>query len=63
MAQPLASSWNWWDDVTVNDAKNSQHMDSAESQPLQERVNNRSQRPTSDAFKAFMASNWAPAPR
>lgn len=33
------------------------------SQPLEERVNNRSQRPTSDAFKAFMASNWAPAPQ
>jgi Xaa-Pro aminopeptidase len=30
-------------------------------QPLGERVNNRSQRPTSDAFKAFMASDWAPA--
>jgi Xaa-Pro aminopeptidase len=31
------------------------------TQPLDERVNNRSQRPSSDAFKAFMASNWAPA--
>ena len=30
-------------------------------QPLEERVNNRSQRPSSDAFKAFMASNWAPS--
>ncbi len=30
-------------------------------QPLTERVNNRSQRPTSEAFKAFMASQWAPA--
>lgn len=30
------------------------------SQPLEERVNNRSQRPSSPAFKAFMAANWAP---
>ena len=43
----------------MNDAENTQ--DSA-GQPLQERVNNRSQRPSSDAFKAFMASNWAPSP-
>jgi Xaa-Pro aminopeptidase len=41
----------------VNDAENT--LNSA-SQPLEERVNNRSQRPSSDAFKAFMASNWAP---
>ena len=31
------------------------------SQPLDERVNNRSLRPSSNAFKAFMASNWAPS--
>jgi Xaa-Pro aminopeptidase len=30
-------------------------------QPLGERVENRSQRPSSDAFKAFMAAHWAPA--
>ncbi len=30
-------------------------------QPLEDRVNNRSQRPSSDAFKAFMSSQWAPA--
>jgi Xaa-Pro aminopeptidase len=30
-------------------------------QPLEDRVNNRSQRPTSEAFRAFMASNWAPS--
>jgi Xaa-Pro aminopeptidase len=30
-------------------------------QPVEDRVNNRSQRPTSDAFKTFMASKWAPA--
>lgn len=30
-------------------------------QPIEDRVNNRSQRPTSDAFKAFMASQWAPS--
>ncbi|MFL4477722.1 aminopeptidase P family protein [Paeniglutamicibacter sp. ORCA_105] len=29
-------------------------------QPLEERVNNRSQRPNSEAFKKFMASSWAP---
>lgn len=42
----------------VNDAENTQL---SASQPLEERVNNRSQRPNSHAFKAFMASNWAPA--
>lgn len=42
----------------MNDADNTQN---SASQPLDERVNNRSQRPVSDAFKAFMASNWAPA--
>lgn len=31
-----------------------------DNQPLEDRVNNRSQRPTSQAFKDFMASNWAP---
>lgn len=31
------------------------------TQPIDDRVNNRSQRPTSEAFKAFMASGWAPA--
>lgn len=30
-------------------------------QPLEERVNNRSLRPDSDAFRAFMSSQWAPA--
>ncbi len=43
----------------MNDADNTQV---SASQPLDERVNNRSQRPSSDAFKAFMASNWAPSP-
>lgn len=33
----------------------------AEPQELQDRVNNRSQRPTSQAFKEFMASHWAPS--
>jgi Xaa-Pro aminopeptidase len=41
----------------MTDANNTPGSD----QPLQERVNNRSQRPTSDAFKEFMASQWAPA--
>lgn len=31
------------------------------AQSLEDRVNNRSQRPSSDAFKSFMASQWAPA--
>ncbi|MEN2743436.1 aminopeptidase P family protein [Sinomonas halotolerans] len=31
------------------------------AQAIEDRVNNRSQRPSSDAFKAFMASHWAPA--
>lgn len=43
----------------MNDAETTQN---SAAQPLEERVNNRSQRPSSDAFKAFMASNWAPAP-
>jgi Xaa-Pro aminopeptidase len=47
----------------VNDADNTQNGETTASQPLEERVNNRSQRPTSDAFKAFMAGNWAPAPQ
>ncbi|WP_423721136.1 aminopeptidase P family protein [Arthrobacter caoxuetaonis] len=32
----------------------------SEGQPLEDRVNNRSQRPTSQAFKDFMSSGWAP---
>ena len=31
----------------------------SEGQPLDDRVNNRSQRPTSQAFKDFMSSGWA----
>ncbi|WP_287901489.1 aminopeptidase P N-terminal domain-containing protein, partial [Arthrobacter sp.] len=42
----------------MNDAE---HTTDASTQPLEDRVNNRSQRPSSDAFKAFMASSWAPA--
>ncbi|APF41595.1 aminopeptidase P family protein [Neomicrococcus aestuarii] len=34
---------------------------SSDAQPLAERVENRSQRPSSSAFKEFMASQWAPA--
>lgn len=33
----------------------------AQDQPLEQRVENRSHRPSSDAFKAFMASNWQQA--
>ncbi len=32
------------------------------AQPLQARGDNRSQRPTSEAFKAFIADRWAPRP-
>ena len=32
-----------------------------DAQPIEDRVNNRSQKPTSQAFKEFMGSNWAPA--
>ncbi|MBP2400208.1 aminopeptidase P family protein [Glutamicibacter protophormiae] len=32
---------------------------SGSDQPLEDRVNNRSQRPTSESFKQFMAANWA----
>lgn len=37
--------------------------DDSEHQDLQDRVNNRSQRPNSQAFKEFMAAHWAPAER
>lgn len=30
-------------------------------QPIEDRVNNRSQRPDSEAFRSFMSSSWAPA--
>lgn len=32
--------------------------DASDTQAIEERVNNRSHRPSSDAFRAFMASNW-----
>ncbi len=34
----------------------------ADEQPLEERVSNRSQRPTSEAFKAFIADRWGARP-
>ncbi|MDO5751747.1 aminopeptidase P family protein [Arthrobacter sp.] len=36
------------------------NTDHSSEQPLEERVNNRSHRPDSDAFRTFMASQWAP---
>ncbi|MEO6529390.1 MAG: aminopeptidase P family protein [Specibacter sp.] len=36
------------------------HPDHSSDQPLEERVNNRSHRPNSEAFRTFMASKWAP---
>ena len=44
----------------VNDAENASQPPAGD-QPLEDRVNNRSQRPESDAFKDFMASHWAPS--
>ncbi|WP_427018770.1 aminopeptidase P family protein [Pseudarthrobacter sp. P1] len=38
-----------------------QTQPASNDQPIEDRVNNRSQRPTSDAFKTFMASSWAPS--
>ncbi|MDN4610975.1 aminopeptidase P family protein [Arthrobacter burdickii] len=46
-------------DDTASAARNP--TDSPEGQPLSDRNDNRSQRPDSDAFKAFMAGSWAPA--
>ncbi len=37
-------------------------MSEQSDQPLEERVENRSQRPTSEAFKAFIADRWGPRP-
>lgn len=37
-------------------------MSEQSDQPLEERVENRSQRPTSEAFKAFIADNWGERP-
>ena len=31
----------------------------SEGQPLDDRVNNRSQKPSNEAYKAFMATGWA----
>ncbi|WP_444531014.1 aminopeptidase P family protein [Specibacter sp. AOP5-B1-6] len=41
--------------------QSSEHPDPTSEQPLEERVNNRSQRPDSDAFRTFMAANWEPS--
>lgn len=41
--------------------ENENHTEEGQGQKLEDRVNNRSQRPTSQAFKDFMASHWAPA--
>ncbi|MCW2132819.1 aminopeptidase P family protein [Arthrobacter sp. VKM Ac-2550] len=43
------------------DVNNSAPLQASEGQPLEERGNNRSQRPESDAFKDFMGSKWAPS--
>ncbi len=42
----------------------SEHADvpATDDQPLEDRVNNRSQRPTSEAFKAFIADRWGSRP-
>ncbi|MDJ0317570.1 aminopeptidase P family protein [Arthrobacter antibioticus] len=41
--------------------QNTVHTDPSSEQPLEERVNNRSQRPDSSAFRTFMAASWAPS--
>lgn len=48
------------DNKTLSDTGTATPM-TPEEQPLQDRVNNRSQRPDSAAFKEFMASQWAPS--
>jgi Xaa-Pro aminopeptidase len=56
-----------WDHEPVSTAENSSTFqtdagatpDTPEEQPLSGRNENRSQRPDSDAFKAFMAGSWA----
>lgn len=40
----------------------SENSDAEDVQQLKDRGENRSQRPTSQAFKNFMASHWAPSP-
>jgi len=45
---------------TLRSMTNQVSSPSGNDQPLEDRVNNRSQRPTSDVFKTFMASAWAP---
>ena len=45
----------------MTDKPSSQALDETSNdseQPLEERVNNRSRRPSSEAFREFMASNW-----
>ncbi|MBG0740376.1 aminopeptidase P family protein [Paeniglutamicibacter antarcticus] len=46
----------------MNESQQSTPESASAQQPLEDRVNNRSQKPQSEAFRAFMASNWAPAP-
>lgn len=48
------------DNKTLSDAGTATPV-TPEDQPLEDRVNNRSQRPDSAAFKEFMASQWAPS--
>ena len=63
IAPAAGHRWSRWKNgtVTVSDPAEEFTETGPASQPLEERVNNRSQRPSSDAFKAFMASQWAPA--
>lgn len=41
---------------------NAQHSTPEREQPLEERSENRSQRPNSQAFRDFIAANWGPRP-
>jgi len=51
-------------DTTPESQQDTAHQDAAQqdAQPLAERVNNRSQRPSSQAFREFIADGWAPRP-
>ena len=44
----------------MNTSDTTSNQESADT--LAERVNNRSRRPSSDAFREFMGSNWGPRP-
>ena len=50
-------SWQSWEDGSMTQPSDAVQS-AAQDQPIEDRVENRSHRPSSDAFKAFMASQW-----